>query len=287
MAAAVYRHYDQQGLDAAYNNRAAVPAHPEILARWERDSRTARETTECKLDLPYGPTDRQKLDVFRPPGRAPRAGWPSLVFFHGGYWQGLHKDSFSFLAPHFVGEGIALVTPTYELCPTVTMTQLADQVRRALAWVQDYGGSLLLDPARIVVAGHSAGGHIAAMLAHAPWPDPPPLIGALALSGLYDLEPIRLSYLNKALNMDEAEAAALSPIRHIHSYAAPLALAVGGAELPGFHDQQRDYADALAKARVPARAALITSNDDHFTIVDRMVDRNAAIWPLLGELIRP
>lgn len=287
MASAIYRHYDQQALDAAYNNRAAVPAHPEILARWERDSRTARETTACKLDLPYGPTERQKLDVFLPAGRAPRAGWPALVFFHGGYWQGLHKDSFSFLAPHFTSEGIALVTPTYELCPTVTMTQLADQVRRALAWVQDYGGSLLLDPARIVAAGHSAGGHIAAMLAHAPWPDPPPLIGALALSGLYDLEPIRLSYLNNALRLTAEEAAALSPVRHIRPYAPPLVLAMGGAELPGFHDQQRDYARALAGAGAPAQATLITANDDHFTIVDRMVDRAAPIWPVLYDLLRP
>jgi len=287
MAAAIYRHYDQQALDAAYNNRAAVPGHPNILARWQRDSRSARETTSCKLDLPYGPTARQKLDVFLPPGRAPRAGWPALVFFHGGYWQSLHKDFFSFLAPPFLAEGIALVTPTYELCPDVSMTALADQVRRALAWVQDYGASLTLDPARIVVAGHSAGGHIAALLAHTPWPDPPPLIGALALSGLYDLEPIRLSYLNAALKLTAEEAAALSPIRHIRPYAPPLVLAMGGAELPGFHDQQLDYADALAQAGAPARAALITANDDHFTIVDRLVDRNAPIWPVLCELLRP
>jgi len=287
MASAIYRHYDQQALDAAYNNRAAVPAHLDILARWARDSRSARETTNCKLDLPYGPTARQKLDVFLPQGRAPRAGWPALVFFHGGYWQSLHKDSFSFLAPSLVAEGIALVTPTYELCPDVSMTALVDQVRRALAWVQDYGASLQLDPTRLVVAGHSAGGHIAAWLAHAPWPDPPPLIGALALSGLYDLEPIRLSYLNSALRLTGEEAAALSPLRHIKPYAAPLALAMGGAELPGFHDQQRDYADALVKAGVPARATLITANDDHFTIVDRLVDRNAPIWPVLCELLRP
>ncbi|HYD08397.1 MAG TPA: alpha/beta hydrolase [Reyranella sp.] len=287
MASAIYRQYDQQALDAAYNNRAAVPAHPDILARWERDSRSARETTSCKLDLPYGPTARQKLDVFLPQGRAPRAGWPALVFYHGGYWQSLHKDSFAFLAPHVLSDGIALVTPTYELCPTVTMTALADQVRRSLAWLQDYGASLSLDPARLVVAGHSAGGHIAAMLAHASWPEPPPLIGALALSGLYDLEPIRLSYLNAALRMDQAEAQALSPIQHIRRHAPPLVLAMGGAELPGFHDQQRDYAAALAHAGAPALASLITADDDHFTIVDRMVDRNGPFWPVLCDLLRP
>jgi arylformamidase len=285
--AAVYRHYDQQALDAAYNNRAAVPAHGEILARWEGASRAVRERGAGKLDLPYGPTARQKLDVFLPPGPAPRGGWPALVFFHGGYWQGLHKDVFSFLAPPLNDAGFALVTPTYELCPDVSMTDIADQVRRALAWVQDYGAGLQLDPAHIVVAGHSAGGHIAAMLAHASWPDPPPLTAALALSGLYDLEPVRLCYLNKVLAMDMAEAEALSPIRHIRRYAAPLVLAMGAAELPGFHDQQRDYAKALEAAGVSAQATIATPGDDHFTIVERMVDPKAAIWPVLCDLLRP
>jgi arylformamidase len=287
MAAAVYRHYDQQALDAAYNNRAAVPSHLDVFARWERDSRIARETTAGKLDLPYGPTARQKLDVFLPKGRAPRSGWPAVMFFHGGYWQAMHKDYFSFLAPPFVEAGIALVLPTHELCPDASMTAIADQSRRALAWLQDYGAGLLLDPARIVVAGHSSGGQLAAWLAHQAWPDPPPLIGALALSGLYDLEPLRLSYLNKVLGMSGEEAAALSPIGHIERWGAPLALAVGASELAGYHDQQRDYAAALAKAQVPARAVLITSDDDHFTIVDRLVDRNAPIWPVLCDLLRP
>jgi arylformamidase len=287
----VYRHYDQQALDAAYNNRAALPSHPEILARWEAASRSVRDaasaTTGAKLDLPYGPTERQKLDVFLPPGRAPRTGWPALVFFHGGYWQSLHKDYFSFLAPPLNANGFALVTVTYELCPGVTMTAIADQVRRALAWVQDYGPGLLLDAAHIVVAGHSAGGHIAALLAHSPWPEPPPLSAALALSGLYDLEPVRLSYLNKVLKMDAAEASALSPIHRISRLAPPLVLAMGESELPGFHDQQRDYAAALKAAGAPAEAVLTTPDDDHFTIVERMVDPNAAIWPVLCDLLRP
>jgi arylformamidase len=283
----VYRHYDQQALDAAYNNRAAVPSHPEILARWEEASRTVRDSGNARLDLPYGPTARQKLVVFLPPGRAPRQGWPALVFFHGGYWQALHKDQFSFIATPLNAEGIALVTPTYELCPDVSMTAIADQVRRALAWVQDYGAGLMLNPACVVVAGHSAGGQIVAMLAHASWPDPPPLVGALALSGLYDLEPVRLSYLNKILKMDKAEAETLSPICHIKRYGAPLILAMGDAELPGFHDQQRDYAAALAAAGVPAQATIATPGDDHFSIVERMVDSKAAIWPVLCDLLRP
>jgi arylformamidase len=285
--ATVYRHYDQQALDAAYNNRAAVPSHPEILARWDQQSLQARQTVSCKLDLPYGPTVRQKLDIFLPPGRAPRAGWPAVMFIHGGYWQALHKDTFSFLAPAFLSEGIALVVPTYELCPGVSMSAVADQARRALAWVQDYGPGLSVDSSQIVVVGHSAGGHLAAQLAHAAWHDPPPLIGALSLSGLYDLEPVRLSYLNTVLKMDRAEAEALSPIRHVKGYGAPLALAVGGNELSGFHEQQRDYEAALAKGGAAAVAAISLPNDDHFSVVERLVDKNAAIWPVLCDLLRP
>jgi arylformamidase len=289
--AAVYRHYDQQALDGAYNHRAAVPAHGAILARWQQASQAVRErganTGTGKLDLPYGPTERQKLDVFLPLGPVPRGGWPALVFFHGGYWQALHKDVFSFLAPPLNGAGFALVTPTYELCPEVSMSDIADQVRRSLAWVQDYGAGLQLDPARIVVAGHSAGGHIAALLAHASWPEPPPLVAAMALSGVYDLEPVRLSYLNRVLDLDIEEAAALSPLRHINRHAVPLVLAMGADELPGIRDQQHDYARALAAAGVPARATIATPGDDHFTIVERLVDPHAAIWPVLCDLLRP
>jgi arylformamidase len=285
----VYRDFDQAGLDAAYNNRAAVPHFQGMVDRWAAASAAVRARMAGDLNRAYGPTPRQVLDVFRPPGAAPAGGWPALLYFHGGYWQGNHKDGYSFPALKVTGAGALYIAATYDLCPDVTMTALIEQTRAAVAWLHHHAGEIGLDPQRLVVAGHSAGGHIAASLAHTDWAarglPANVLAGALPLSGLYDLEPIRLCYLNAACRMDAAEAAALSPIRHIHRGAPPLVLAVGAAELPELVRQTRDYGAALADAGVPARAVLETPRDEHFSILDRLFDPAGWLWPQVTEML--
>ncbi|MBM3642850.1 MAG: alpha/beta hydrolase [Alphaproteobacteria bacterium] len=283
----LYRHYDRAALDSAYNNRAAVPSHPTTLARWQARSAEVRSAPGATLDITYGPTARQRLDLFRPADRAPQGGWPTVLFFHGGYWQSLHKDSFSFLAPPITARGVALAVATYDLCPDVTMTALADQARSALAFLVGAARGLDLDPDRLVVAGHSAGGHLAALLAGDDPARRPKLAGALALSGLFDLEPIRLSYLNDALRLGSDEARVLSPQHQVASGGPPLVLAMGAAELPGFHDQQGDFDGALRAAGTPPRATIVTAGDDHFSVLDRLVDPAAPILPALLALTRP
>ncbi|MFQ5983620.1 MAG: alpha/beta hydrolase, partial [Woeseiaceae bacterium] len=163
----LFRGYDRTALDAQYNARAAVPEHVEIVERWQRDGAVVRSEFAAHLDIAYGPSDAEKLDVF--PARGPGPA-PVQVFFHGGYWMSRNKSNFSFLARTFVPAGAVFVSVNYALLPTVDMDELVRQCRVAVAWTHDniaaHGG----DPDRIFVSGHSAGGHIVAMLMATDWP---------------------------------------------------------------------------------------------------------------------
>jgi arylformamidase len=205
---------DPAWLDVQYNNRARIPEHPQIFARWTESSKLARERLNGKLDVRYGDQPGETLDVFP----AAEAGAPVLVFIHGGYWRSLDKADHSFLAPAFVEAGATVVVPNYALCPAVTMETIALQMTRALAWVWRNPGVHSGDPNRIAVAGHSAGGHLAAMMLSCRWKDvgddlPPKLVpNAMSISGLYDLEPIRNTpFLQQDLQLTPASVRRLSP----------------------------------------------------------------------------
>jgi arylformamidase len=288
---AIYRSFDRVGLDAAYNNRAHTPDFQRYVDRWQAESVAARKAVPCRLDLAYGPSPRQRLDVFSPAGPAPAGGWPALLYFHGGYWQGNHKDGYSFPAPLVTGTGALYIAATYDLCPDVTMSELVEQVRAVVVWLHGNAASIGLDPRRIVVTGHSAGGHIAATLAHTDWTGyglpAAALAGALPLSGLFDLEPIRLCYLNDACRMDAAEARRLSPIHHIGRLAPPMVLVVGAAELPELVRQTRDYARALTRAGTAPVDVIETPGDNHFSVLDRLFDPKGPVWERLRRLIVP
>jgi arylformamidase len=255
----VYRDYDQAGLDAQYNLRARVPEFAEHFAAWAAASEAARQAALCRLDLAYGATPAETLDFFP----APAAPAPCLLFIHGGYWQAMDKRDFSFIAPPFQGQGIAVAIVNYALAPSAAMDEIVRQCRAAFDWLSDNAGPLGIERDRLHVAGHSAGGHLTAMVlaaesrAGAPRP-----VGALAVSGLYDLEPIRLCYLNAVLGLDRAAAERNSPIRLAPPPGVPILLALGGKETPEFHRQQsafaatwRDRGATLAEPRVPRRGS--------------------------------
>jgi len=205
---------DPAWLDVQYNNRARIPEHPQIFARWAESSKLARERLKAVLDVRYGDQPGETLDVF--PAAEP--GAPVLVFIHGGYWRSLDKSDVSFIAPALVEAGATVVVPNYALCPSVTIETIALQMTRALAWVWRNPGVHSGDPNRIAVAGHSAGGHLAAMMLSCRWKDvgddlPPRLVpGALSISGLYDLEPIRNTpFLQQDLQLTPPAVKRLSP----------------------------------------------------------------------------
>lgn len=265
--------HDAAWFDAQYDNRARVPeATTTLLPRWAQASALVRSRMTCALDLPYGDEVGETLDVF--PARD--SGSPILVFIHGGYWRALDKADHSFVAPAFVQAGAMVVVPNYALCPAVGIAQIALQATRALAWVYRHAATYGGDVRRIVVVGHSAGGHLAAMLLACRWTTvgedlPPRLVGAaLSLSGLYDLEPMRLApSLQADLQLTPASVRRLSPAFFARPR-GPLAALVGGDESEEFIRQNQLIRDQWGPSTVPVCEALPGLN--HFTVLHDLVD---------------
>ncbi|CAM4019899.1 alpha/beta hydrolase [Deinococcus marmoris] len=231
----------QDLFDAATNDEympsRRVPDAEAIVAAWERDSAAVREVS-APVELAYGAGEHERLDVFEPEGGA-RA---TLMFIHGGYWQAFYKETFSYLAPPVLEAGIRVAVMSYDLTPAVTLAQIVAQARRATACVATQS------PGPLIVAGHSAGGHLAAMIHATDWaaqglPEVK-LTGSIGISGLYDLGPLRRTELQPALQLSEEEAHALSPVFLRPTSAAPFLVAVGADESDSFVWQSRQLAGA-------------------------------------------
>lgn len=263
---------DPAWLDLQYNNRARVPEHPQILERWSVASEFARAHGSRRIGVAYGSTPAETLDVFP----TPRANAPVLVFIHGGWWRTLDKSDQSFIAPVFNQAGALVVIPNYGLCPAVTIETIALQLTRALVWTCRnaalYGG----DPQRIVVAGHSAGGHLAAMMLSCDWRAIDPKLparlvrGALSISGVFDLEPIRHTpFLKGDLRLTPASVQRLSPVRFPRP-SGPLYATVGGLESEEFLRQNQAIRDAWGAKSVPVCETVAGTN--HFDVLRALAD---------------
>jgi len=258
----LYRGMDRAQLDAAYNNSAAVSERDAIVADWAaRSAKVRREYAGC-LDLAYGETFRQRLDLFL--AANPKA--PTLAFIHGGYWQmnDLAKENFAFFAEGLLSLGINLAVIEYTLAPAARLDRIVAEVRRSVRWLAEHLAAYGADPNRLYVAGHSAGGHLTSMTM--PLPE---VRGGIAISGIYDLEPIRLNYLNEKLALDTAEAERNSPVRHLPATAGELVVAYGTRELPELCRQSTEYARAWTERGLPGRL-LPVDGADHFTILDTL-----------------
>jgi len=274
----VFRNYDQAALDAQYNNMARVPTGPEHVARWIETSKAALARPGWQCDIAYGDDEGERLDVF--PGKGPKA--PIMMFFHGGYWRSRDKSEFAFLLEGFREAGAAFVNVNYALCPKVSMSELMRQCRKALAWTYRHAGDFGADRDRLFISGHSAGGHIVGELFSTDWVGfeaglpRDPIKGGLAISGLYDLAPIRLCFLNADLRMDAAEAEALSPVKNVPPRGPKLVLAVGGIESEEYHRQQADYAAALRAKRLSVSEVAMPGHD-HFSIIGALADAKSPL----------
>ncbi len=268
----VFRDYDQAGLDAQYNLRRRVPEHPEFIARWAAESAMARRALPCRLDLRYGDGPLETLDVFP----AAHAGAPLLVFIHGGYWRTLDKGDFSLLAPAWTAAGVTLVSIDYPLAPAAALDDIVAACRRAVDWVRRHARDLGGDPAALHLAGHSAGAHLAAMVM-----TEQPVAGACLLSGVYELEPVRLTpYVNDDLRLDAAAAARNSPIALRPAAPCPLLVAVGADETDEFVRQSRDMAAAWS-----AETCLELPGRHHFSAVDALADGDDPLFGAVLDLI--
>jgi arylformamidase len=273
----VFRDYDQGALDREYDNRRKVADSAAYLARYPRESAATRRDLPCRLDLAYGPSPAETLDVFLAPGPGPA---PIQVFIHGGYWRALDKADFSFVARAFRPAGAAAVVVNYALVPAVDMDELVRQCRAAIAWVYRHAASFGGDPERLFVSGHSAGGHLVAMLFTTDWTAfglPPTVIRAgCGFSGLYDLEPIRLCFLNETLQLTPASTRRNSPVSLAPTTRAPLLLAVGGLEGPEYHRQTEALAAAWRPRGVPCEV-MDLPGIHHFSIVSQLEDPASAL----------
>lgn len=260
-------------LEAEYNNRAAVPDHPVVMARWKADAEAVRAAHPPTV-LAFGPGERHVMDLFNAGAAA-----PVVVFLHGGYWQALDKSWFSWIAPAFLKHGVSVAIPSYDLAPQVRLGRIVSQMRDAVELIRARTGK------RPVVFGHSAGGHGAAcMLSEAR------ASAAVAISGVFDLTPLIPTSLNAALDLDAREAAALSPIHWpVPNGSTPggtvLDCVVGAAETAEFVRQSRDMADLWGANGVDTRFEALAGLN-HFTVLDPLADPGSPLVRRIVELAK-
>lgn len=269
-----------------YNPRLVSPNFAEIFRGWTQRSEEVRKTSRAFLDVPYGPTEAEKLDVFQPKGPSKAL----LMFIHGGYWRALDKRDHSFIAPAFTDAGVTLAVPNYALCPKVTIEDIVRQMLQATAWLYRNGGHFGAPYHKVYVAGHSAGGHLTAMMLTALWPmfqrDLPAktVQGGFSISGVYDLRAIvQVKSVNADVRLTNATAPKVSPSDMPPATDAPFYTAVGANEQGGFHDQNRLIARKWKRVHA---ADVPCPGDSHFSILDRLAEPgsrlNTAVLAMMG-----
>ena len=260
--------YTPEFVERGYNNRAAVPDHPQWFQRFAELSARTVDRYRPALDLRYGSHPKETLDLFVPATRARG----TFVFIHGGYWRALDKADHLFVAGPFVDRGFSVAVVNYDLCPQVTVSTIVDECRRAVAWVVNEGERHGANADSIVVGGHSAGGHLAAMMLATPTEafglGRHPVSAAVSLSGVHDLRPLTLFSYNSDLRLDDAEAARLSPALQMPASSAPLLVAVGADETSEFVRQSQLMWDAWPANRpTGSPAVLAVPARHHFSVV--------------------
>jgi arylformamidase len=270
----VYLDYDQAALDAAYDQAAYAPNREQLIKRRISDSELVRLHVGEPERVAYGPAEIERLDIYR----TRRTTAPAFVFVHGGAWRGGRSKDFAGAAEMFLAAGAHYVVPDFAWVQDVdgSLIVLADQVRRAVAWVYENAARIGIDPNQLYVGGQSSGGHLAAVVLTTDWRRefglPANIIkGGMCISGMYDLTPVRLSARSNYVKFDDAAVAALSPIRHLDRLLAPLIVAYGTCETPEFQRQNREFVTAVKAAGKPVRL-LVGEHYNHFELPETLAN---------------
>lgn len=281
------RYYTQAELDRQYRVAETVPELPQIIERYAARSKAARNALPCELSVPYGPTQAERLDIF--PARSSAAA-PVFVFFHGGFWRALDSRESAFMAETLTALGICVVAVNFGLAPTVSLGEIVRQCRAATWWTNQHIGRFGGDPRRLHIAGSSAGAHLAAMVGAARWDNDaqtvPPIASLTLLSGIYDLAPLRLSYVNDWLDLDSGSAAALSPIHALPPPGTSILASYGEQETDEFRWQTERYLAAAEAAGCSTRFVPVPGTN-HFDLALALCDAGSPLVRALRDLYCP
>ncbi len=268
---------DLAALDAAYNNSAVIggaEARDKFIAEATARTKTLDATAKPQRDLAYGPAPRQRLDFY-----AAKSGAPTLAFIHGGYWRSTDKENWGYVASGPLAHGINVANIEYTLAPANRIEGIVAEVKQALAFLRANLARLGGDPEKLYVSGHSAGGHLTAMMAGEPG-----VKGCLPISGVFDMQPMLLCSMNSDFRLDAGEAERTSPQRHIPAAGPPQIVAVGGGELPEFLRQSRDYLAAWTAKGLKGRLIEVGTHN-HFSVLDDLADPKGALALAARELV--
>lgn len=271
---------DGASIDAEYDpERRAGPRGP-FIDWYVRESALVRERFEHRLDVAYGPTPAETLDVF--PSPAPNS--PILMFIHGGYWRALSSKEFNFVAGGLVPHGVTVAVMNYALCPEVEIADITRQSRAAVAWLARNARQFSGDPARLFAAGHSAGGQQVGMLLSDQGPSSA-IRGGIAISGLFDLRPLRHSWLQPTLKLAEQSAQEQSPLLRIPDRAPPLLVSVGGDESEAMLGQTRNYLAAWTAAGLDGEC-FPQPGINHYEAVYGLADPSSPLAQAVAGFVR-
>ena len=261
-----------------YDNRARVPNHPQIISGWNRDAAAYRAMGRCDLDIAYGAKPRMRLDVFHP---VKDAGGPLVLFIHGGYWRAFDKSDFSHMAAGANAHGVTVAVPGYSLCPQVSVSDIIDELRQCCLFLHKRFGQ------KIVVAGHSAGGHLAACMAATGWEhfgaDPEMIHAGMSISGIFDLRPLIVTPQNDDLRLNGTDAMIASPILWPVPRKLPFDSWVGGDE--SFEFQRQAWSLAAAWTGLGFAAPYtVAAGENHFSVINALADPETPMTKRLVEL---
>jgi arylformamidase len=280
----VYKGYDQAALDRQYNNRLQVPDYATHMERWEMLSRQTEKECPAVKNIPYAALPLEQLDIYP----SPQPSSKTLIFIHGGYWHTLDKRSFQFIGKAFRNDSITTVLINYPLAPVVSIDQIATSCRLVIQWLYQNISAYNGDPAQLYIAGHSAGGHLSAMLLATDWRHfnllPDTIKGACVISGLFNLMPVRLSYINMVLKMKTETALRNSPVHLLPASPCPLSIVVGSNETNEFLDQSKELYTCW-KETIPAEIIQV-QDSNHYSIVETMLDPQSCLHQAMRRLMK-